>query len=376
MDGLQQLVIEVYDKDFSYQATVDRPKGALFTARHNAVGTGVFAVDANTEAAEALAVNGSRVVCRYRHDPDDLSATMHLLGGYVSTIELQGTLGAPTRLFTVADDWDLLTRIACRAVPGSGLGSQGGASTFHTVTGPMETVVKTLVSANAATVPTPLTVAATHGWGETVTVQARGNKLTDKIFPAMDYAHVGISVRQSGAGLLLDAYQPTVHAEPLTVESNIVAKAEGSLNRPAVSRVLVRGGEDTAAVWQQYINADVEAEYGFCGWESLEVPESTTTAYLEAKAWEVLNAGAAQASASIELAETADWRFGLTYGKGDEVTIGLPGGAEVAEVIREVEVGLIGRPKPKVGNRTDQVGTLAKAIQKVAAQQRVMRARG
>lgn len=382
MDGLSPLVMEVYDKDFVYQGMISRPQEVTLTARHNAVGGGAFTLDSDDDAVDALVSPGANVVCKYRHDPDNLHSPMYFVGGPVSQVDLGGTLGAPTRAFTLIDWWDILNKIICRAVPGSGLGSQGGASTFHTVTGPMETVVKTLVSANLATVPTPLTVAATHGWGETVTVQARMNKLTDKILPALNFAHVGLSVQMTGSGLVLDAYNPTVHTIPLDVDSGILTKAAGSLLRPTVSRVLVRGGEDPSAVFQQYINTAVEAEWGFCGWEFLDVTESTTTSYLEAKAWEVLNAGGRQSSVSIELAETADWGLGLSYDLGDEVPFLLPAmTTPVVDVIAESElnygVGSGLTVQSRIGDKPaapNQI--LAKAVQKVAARQRITQARG
>lgn len=379
MDGLTPLVLEVYNKNFVYQGMVSRPQAASFTARHNAVGVGAFTLDSDDDAVEALVEPGARIVCRYRHNPDNPGAPMHLLGGPVSEVNLGGALAAPTRTFTVTDDWNVLNGIILRPVPGSGLGSQGDEDTYYTATGPAETVVKTLVSANLATVPN-LTVAATHGWGSTITVQARMNKLTDKIFPALDFAGVGISVRQVGSGLVLDAYNPTVHTIPLTVASGIVTKGEGSLLRPTVSRVLVRGGHDETTVFQAYTNSALEAQWGFCGWEFLEVSEDPTTAYLEAKAWEVLNAGARSASVSIELAETDDWRLGV-FNLGDQVPIELASAASIVDRIREVEVsygvgdGLL--VAARVGDRQDEPNkVLAKALQKVAAKQRNITARG
>ena len=385
MEGLTPLVMEVFDKDFAYQGTIARPQDVSMTTRHNAAGAGAFTLDSDDDAVEALVAPGANMVCKYRHDPDDPRSPMYLVGGPVTQVDLGGALAAPTRAFAVIDWWDILNQFMCRSVPSAGWTGQGGEGTYYTSTGPMETVVKDLVSKNVAINPWDLTVAPTHGWGELVTVQTRQNFLTDRIFPALDYAHVGISVQQIDGGLVLDAYEPKVHTEPLTVESGIVSKGAGSLLRPSVSRVLVRGGTQPSQVFVEVVNTAVEDEWGFCGWAPvLDVSESTTTSYLEAKGWEVLNAGARKASVSIELAETDDWRFGQGddfFGRGDEVSVQLSGAPIIDEVIREVEVsystgsGLL--VDARIGDRAtspDQV--LAKAIQKLAAKQRITQARG
>lgn len=382
MEGLEPLVMEVYDKDFAYQGTISRPQDVTMTPRHNAAGTGAFTLDSDADAVEALAADGANMVCRYRHDEADPYSPMYLLGGPVKQVDLGGALGAPTRTFAVTDWWDILTKYHCRSVPGSGWGGQGGEGTFYSTSGPMETVVKTLVSQNLGINPWDLTVAATHGWGETVTIQVHQNILTDRIFPALDFAGVGISVRNSGSGLVLDGYLPTIHSEPLTAESGIVTKGAGSIMRPEVSRVLVRGGSEPSQVYREVVNTAVEAAHGFIGWAPvLDVSESTTTSYLDAKGWEVLNAGARRSSVAIELAETDDWRFGTVFNLGDQVSITLSGAPVITETIREVELtwsttsGLV--VTPRLG---DQPATpfeaQSKALQKLATRQRVTQARG
>jgi|GEM_PF-951049 len=385
MEGLQPLVLEVFDKDFQYLATVGRPQALVMTARKNAVGTGAFALDAKEDAepVEALAEPGALMVAHYRHDPDNPLAPMYFLGGPVTQVDLGGVLSAPTRAFTVKDHWDILSTFPCRGVPTStGWASQGTASSIYTSTGPAETVVKDLVDKNKALVPTPISVVPTHGWGEDITVQVRSNVLVDKIFPALNYAHVGISVRQGEAGLVLDAYEPTVHAEPLTPESGIISKLEGSLLRPTVSRVTVRGGPDDASVFRLVVNTAVEAVWGYCGWALVDVPESTTAAYLDAKGWEVLNAGARQASLSIELLETDAWRFGEGeefYSLGDEVSVAAGGVDLGTHSITEVEIAWSKGIKvtSRVGERPlapDKA--MAKAMEQVARSVRIDRARG
>jgi hypothetical protein len=383
MDGLQPLVLEVFDKDFQYQATVGRPQALVMTARRNGVGTGAFVLDSDDEAAEALAEPGALLTCHYRHDPDDPLSPMYFLGGPVTQVDLGGVLSAPTQAFTVKDHWDILSTFPCRAVPAStGWASQGTASTIYTSTGPAETVVKDLITKNLSLVPTPITVVPTHGWGEDITVQVRDNLLVDKIFPALNYAHVGITVQQGPSGLIVDARQQTVHTVPLTPESGILASLAGSLLRPTVSRVMVRGGEDLSTVRRLVVNTAVEDVWRYCGYATVEVPESTTADYLDAKGWEVLNAGSRQASLAIELAETDDWRFGEGedfFGLGDEMPV-MAGGVDLGtHAITEVEIkwerGLT--VTSRVGERPlapDKA--MAKAVEQVARSVRIDRARG
>lgn len=382
MDGLSPLVLEVWDKDFAYQGTIARPQALSLTARHNAVGGGAFALDADDDAVEAL-IGGAFVTCMYRHDPENPLAPMYFLGGPVQQVGLGGTFGAPLRTFTVGDHWNMLMTFPCRGVPASsGWSSQGTEASVYSTSGPAETVVKDLMTKNLSLVPTPITVVPTHGWGENIAVQVRSNALGDKIFPALNYAHVGISLQQTSGGLTLDAYLPQVHTVPLTVDSGVVASASGEILRPTVSRVTVRKGDGT---FLAITNTAVEAVYGYCGWSLVDVSESSDTTYCTAKGWEVLNAGAVQASVSLTLMESDDWRVGQGDGfvsLGDEMPVLLPGMTEpINSAISETEIGYDVasglRVEARVGERAmspDQV--LAKALRQVAARQRITQARG
>jgi hypothetical protein len=386
VEDLPKLLVEVYDKTLAYQGTVGvvSGDGATWTQRHFDIGTGTFMVDSDLDVVTALAAPGARVWVRYRYDPDDETQLMHVMSGPVSEAAGSGPGIAPTRTFTVTDDKDLVwNQMKCWPVPGSALTAQGGSTTFYSATGPVETVIKGLVSANKAHLPAtapPITVEANAARGETISALMRFESIADKLGTALLYGHMGFRLRPNGSSLLFEAYQPKTLTVPLSQDSGEVASGSWSLTRPTASRAYVRGGADTGAVLIERVNTAVEADHGYCGHTYVEVTETTDVPTLQAKGDEALNAAARTVSLQVELAETADWRVGIAFQLGDEVPVQLSGAPILTDTVTEVEFkqdkdnGLV--ITPRIGDHSGPNEQLAKAVQKIAGYQRSQKARG
>lgn len=386
MEDLSKLLIEVYSKGFAYQASVGRPLSATFTARHSGygIGSGTVTLDADDDAVTALATPGARLWVRYRYNPDDDTQLLHVMSGLVREVDIDGPVTAPTRTFQVTDDLDYLwNRMLCWPVPGSAITAQGGSSTYDTRTGPIETVVKALVTANKAKLPAgapTITVEANAARGSSVTVSMRFMTIADRLAGGLTGAGVGFRARQSGTGILFEAYTPSTLTVPLSAQSGEVSSRSGAIKAPQYTRTIVRGGSDTTAVFREVVNTTAEAAYGWTGTTYLEVSETTDTTTLDLRGQAQLATFDASASLALVLAETADWRVGTVINLGDTVPVDVDDGTVITDTVSEVEYALTVdgglRVTPKVGDQTDAVGAIVQAIQKIAGAQRVQRARG
>lgn len=383
MDSLPRLLIEVYDKTLTYQATVAAPTEATFTMRHNAIGSGSLTLDADLPAVAALASPGARVWVRYRYDPSDLSRLMHVISGPVSEVAGDATV-APERTFSVLDDLDLIwNRMECRPLPGSALSAQG-SGTYYQATGPVESVIKGLVTANKAAlgIGSSITVESTSGRGETVSALMRFETIADKLANALQYGHMGFRLRQTDAGgLRFEAYQPQTLTLPLSVESGVLASASFTLARPTGTRVTVRGGTEDTPIFRERIATATEALYGDCGRLPLvEVDGVTDTSVLDAKGDEALGTAARTAGLQVELAETDVWRVGVAVSLGDDVSIQIAGVGVLTDTLTEVELALTASNSlvvtPRIGDHSGPNELLARGLQSVAGQVRNIKARG
>jgi hypothetical protein len=340
VSGPAPIEISVFDKALAYRGQVAKPKNVVATSRDFALtltpGTAVFEVDADEEIVDDLAAKGARVVVDYFPDPTDLDSRRVHVSGRVW--EVTGDHGAaPVRTFAVTDDAVIPSRIIGRPVPGGSLATGQGTGAYE-VTGPAETVVKTLVTANLATVSQPLVVAPDLGRGDTITASVRMQLLTDRL-PGLPFSMLCLTVRQVGAQLVLDARTPTVHTVPISEEDGLVT-GSWTLTAPEFTRVIVAGGEVGGVTkFREVINAAAEAEHGDCGWgPTVEARDTTDDAVMDAKGWEALNAANAKSGLSVQLAETEDWRFGEVFDLGDVVPIQMSGAPVITDRVREVEI--------------------------------------
>ncbi|RHA43683.1 Gp37-like protein, partial [Cellulomonas rhizosphaerae] len=329
------------------------------------------------ECVEDLLTAGARARVLYRADPAENPRTLlHHVGGRVVTQSGDDNDGNATCTFALVDDWDLFNQMLGRPVPGSSLATGQGTGVWA-ATGPAETVVKALVNANAGSVPYTLTVPASSGRGSTITVNIRMTPLTDRLLPALDFAGIGISARMNtSGGITVDAFAPTTHTAPITERSGLVSGTY-AIAAPTATRALVRGGDVSGVPkYRELVATVLEAEWGFTGWTYVEATDTTDNAVMDARAQEALDVAAPKVSLSVELVESDDWRYGVTFGLGDEIPIQMNGAPLITDRVTEVEItqrigeGLV--VTPRIGDHTntpDQV--LVKAIRTLARSARV-----
>lgn len=372
--------IIAYSRTFDRIGWVGAPQWLTATPRHNQQPTATIALAADDKKVNVLRTPGARVLIRYRGE--------HLIGGPCRLRSGQGATAERTVTFQVTDDWWLLNRVQLWQVPGSPIETQSAAE-YHVVTGPAETVVKTLLGAAITRIGLPVTVAPDLGRGDTITVKARMDKPADVLYPLVDQAGIGVTVRQAsagrdGGGLVLDVYEPNLWPITLSEAGGTLTEGSWSLQPPSPTRVVLGAdGDGDARVHRELINTAAEALWDvveeYIDARDLKHTDPDFEAAATARMQAALAAGAIKTGLSIDLAETDVFRYGgAGVHVGDRVKVELVDGVVVDEVLREATLsdGADGESvAPVIGEHRDDpddllAGAVASALRATRIQQR------
>ena len=354
------LTCTIYDKEFTRVGFVNDAELVEVTPTHNDVGMAKLTLPLDHPKAALLMEPGTRAV--FEDDGE------HRLSGTVGFIEAQGPSSEGTITFTFDDDYQELRDILGWPVPDAALTAQ--AVEYYTLTGPAETVVKTLVQANGVDrLGKPITVAPDLGRGEVITVSIRFHPLYDKLVEVLDAAGIGVSIRQVDGGLLLDCYEPVTYALDLTEAAGIVTDFKWTYRPPAATDVVVGGkGEGVEREFRSYTEAPRIAELGRrievfrdARDSNSEVLSEREAVYAE-RAGETLAETRALPGVSLALSETSNFRYGGDrFNVGDRVRVRLGAGLIVEDILRSVHIkrsvdeGLVTTPQVGQSKSVEQI---------------------
>jgi hypothetical protein len=359
--------ITVYTGGFGRVGWIGDPLVVRATPRHNAIGTCEITLPMSHRRVTDLVANGARVVVEYDGE--------HLISGRVAAYrgDRSGRFVA-----TIQDDFRLLHSVLGWPVPGSAITSQTAAA-YHIVSGPAETVVKTFVQANAVTrLGLPVTVAADGARGDSIRVKMRMHPLADRLFPAVDKAGIGVTVRQVGSGLVVDCYEPTTYPRTLKASAAVVRDWTITASAPKVTRAaLGADGDGTARTFRASVDTAREAAYDdvietFVDARDLDHTDGGFTTEAGERMTDALNEGAPLRGVSLTLAETPHFRYGTAVHVGDIVPVEVSPGLVVTEVLREAVLEYTARDglrvSPAVGDTSsgNPIRTTTSAIAALA----------
>jgi hypothetical protein len=338
-------------KGWEFKGWVGRPADVKPTPRHNVKPTATFVLDTDHIRVADLMAPGARVMI-YRHGVLEMTGPVRLVSGQFTD---QATL-----TFSVEGDFRILNNWLGWPKPGAILSAQ--AVEYRTITGPAETVVKTVMAENAARLGYPLSIAPDQGRGSSVNCTFRFHPIYDRLFPAVDQAGIGVTVRQDGPGLLLDCYATRDYPHQLSPESGTVIGGTYSLAAPTATRVVVGGtGEGTARVFKGYPDVARETLWKDVIEVFQDARDTSTGDVYATRGAETLAEGAPLAGLSLELTETEHFRYGGDGLRvGDTVTARIRG-QYFTDVLREVRLSWDGGgdvARPVVGERADDTDTL------------------
>lgn len=343
MELTEPFEIQVFDKNLGSIGWIGDPERLTATPRHNQQPSTTIVLPADHRYARTLATPGTRVVVRHQDE--------HLTSGPVRMVRSAGAGPSRTVTFEVSDDWRLLTRLLGWPNPAGTITQQGDGGAYDARSGPAETVLKGFLSANLARLGSgahhlPVTVAPDLGRGADVDVQVRMHPLADRLLPVIDQAGIGVGVRQTGTGLLVDCYEPTQWPLNLSEDGGSLVANDWSLTAPDVTRVIVMAdGKGEARVMRgPFVNADAETAYRDVVERAIDSRDLKSTepdfeTRVAARAQEVLAAGAAKAGLSVRLAETDTFRYGgAGVHVGDRVTVELAPATGVDDALLHTDV--------------------------------------
>lgn len=336
------ILITAWSKDYQRLGVVGGIRSAEAYFRKNLPGSGMFELDADAPRVPDLAESGARVVMEYRYAPG--VAPVAISGG-VEELTGDGPTEAATRIYQVTDDFaDVFNDVLGWPNPTGTDTEQGDDGAYFKRTGPAETVLKQILVPNAQRAGINLTVPATLGRGQTITVSIRMHPLYDRLFPAVDQAGLRVRVLQQDDQRVLLVDEPTVHTRELTQASGIVVKGSFQIKKPTITRgVVMAGGEGTARIMRKFVDAAREAEWGTVRERAIDARDIDPAApdleaQIVARANEALAEGAGKTGLKVETTETDQWRFGKTFMVGDRVTVRLDGAPPLPDYVREVGV--------------------------------------
>jgi hypothetical protein len=364
--------ISVYDSAFVRQGWIGNAESVAAKVEWNGIGSVDITLGIKDSKLGLLMQRGNRVVVEYYDE--------FLLSGPVRVRSGKGPFIDGTITFTIADDFRLFSRITGWPAPASPIGAQPFAS--YDLTGPAETVLKDVLLANAVTrLGEPVTIEADLGRGAEITTSFRFHPLKDVLFPAVETAGLGVTVRQSGAGLLVECHEPVLYPRILTEASGVVQEWTWTSSEAEATDVVIGAdGDGVSRVFAGYADETRAAALG----ERVEVfvdsAESTTPPSRDARAAQAFAETDVKSGISVRLAETNTFRYGGEHGLhvGDRVQIEVGPGIVITDTLRSVtldwtrDAGMAVVPAiGEITNNPDQL--LAAAIAKLAVGVRDLR---
>ena len=295
--------ISVYNKDREFQCQIGDPSELEAVIRFNDVSTLSLTVPLTHKAVPALMEDGARLKVRYRGE--------HLISGPVTADALDTDGKKGTYRITVEDDFRVLKEILGWQVPWETINNQGSREYKYYTTN-AEAIVKAVVTENGVTrlaVP-GLTVAPNLNRGAVVPggVAFRMHPLPDILFPAVETAGLGVTVRQDDAepaNLVLDVFEPELQPK-LSIKGGTIKKVGMHRTRPTASRIVVGGsGEGKERYFRTVIDTDREALYGMRAERFVDDRQAGSDYLTLVKDTGAANAELKEANGTLKIAENA-----------------------------------------------------------------------
>lgn len=307
--------VELFSKDRVRRNTLGAfESGAVTIGRW--AGESVFTIPGNTAQPrlDLIRERGSRVRI---FDEGKLCMT-----GLITRRSGAGPV-TPTTGFTVSSDARVLNDLLAWPVSAATLAAQ--SVEYRTITGPLETVVKTVLSENAKRLRYPITIARDQARGPTVTVQWRFHSIFERLKALLEQHNAMVDVLMDEAGVLRVEYRSgRVIAKPFDFFSATLSSWEWEDQPPTVTRVVVGGqGEGTARKFVQVIDHAREALWNTVIEHFVDARdiEGTAEQPLIDRGLEYLAEGAEKTGVKLGLVSTRERPYGDGYMVGDLVTV-------------------------------------------------------
>ncbi|MFC8658446.1 siphovirus ReqiPepy6 Gp37-like family protein [Streptomyces parvus] len=316
------------------------------TRRFNEPASGTVQLPAAPEVMAQLQPGNRLVVIR---DGQIWTAgPMEIPTDYSWSVEQDPGVGSVTVAFS--DDLAVLAGYITWPDPASAWTAQQGNTWRQINTANSETIIRTLINENcgpgaiaARQIPN-LTLAAVAGVGTNTTVRTRFEPLLEvgrRV--AIDGGGIGFRTQQTGSGIEFACYAPADLTDTARFSLGLgnLRSLQYKGAAPTATHVLVAGSETEGSTTRTFVErSDTAAAAAWWRVERYLDGSSETDADGELTA--AGNAELGESAAPVELAtvtvDTPDLRAGVDYGLGDRVSVALPHGLEVTDVVRSIHL--------------------------------------
>ncbi|MFF1960988.1 siphovirus ReqiPepy6 Gp37-like family protein [Streptomyces sp. NPDC058220] len=213
-----------------------------------------------------------------------------------------------------------------------------------------ETIIRALVNENcgpgaltARRIPN-LTLDTAAGIGTTTTMRTRFEPLLEVARRvAIDGGLIGFRTQQIGSGIRFGCYAPAdkTGSARFSLGLGNLRSLSYKASAPTATHVLVAGTETEGSTTRTFVErADTAA--AALWWRTEAYLDGGADTDADGELTAAGNADLAEGSAPVELAtatvDTPDLRAGIDYGLGDRVTVALPHGLEVTDLVRSIHL--------------------------------------
>lgn len=315
------------------------------TRIHNEPGPGEVTVPATPSVMELLQPGHRMVVVR--DGAVWMAGPMEEPQDYTWGVSGEGEPGVGQVTVRFADDLAVPAGYITWPDPAAAWASQPSDASRTIAAAPAETVIRTLVDetcgpgALAARQIPNLVLGADGGLGADVAVTTRFEPLLDVCRRlALEGGGLGFRVRQQGAQLVFEVYQPVDRTATARFSEGLGNLRSVAYKRsaPTVTHALVAGADPDAGARTYLEVADTAAA---ALWWRVEkhVDGSVDTdsgGELTAAGNEELAGGSAPVELATVTVDTEDLKAGRDFDLGDLVTVALPTGVEVTDTVRSI----------------------------------------
>lgn len=327
---MHDYTVTVYDKAFARKGEIGYRWSGRIVLNWLATGYVEVTLPSTHPRTADLHQPGARCVVSHRGN--------HILSGTVTSRAGSRQAAGVDWTYTVLDDFAELQRLLCRPNPGLPVDSQ--TAEYDSRSGPAESVLKAVVTANASPV-TPWLIPASSGRGLTVRASWRYHPLFDRL--KLESSGIGVRVIQDGTHLLLDVWEPARIEREIAYP--IVREWDAEWLAPTVTRVIAGAqGEGQSRAMTEWADEAMESTWGMTRTVFIDARDLDTTVTDDAyeqtgRILEALSDGRPGANVKVTLTESPGFSFRDGYHLGDVITMNLdPLLPVVAERIRQVTI--------------------------------------
>ncbi len=266
-----------------------------------------------------------------------------------------------------SDDLALIAGYITWPTPASAWSAQPSNTPRAITSTNAETIIRTLVNENcgpgalaARQVPN-LVLDSVTSVGTTTSVTTTFEALLDVCRRvAIDGGNIGFRTRQDGSQIKFGCYASADRTGIARFSKGLgnLRSVQYKLNAPTVTNALVAGGEETARVYVDVADATAASTW----WRVEKFVEKSdvannTNGELTQAGKEELASGAAPVELATVTVDTEDLKAGRDFSLGDKVTVALPTGVEVADIVRSIHL----QATPRTGEYVTSVVGSAEA---------------